>query len=386
MVEHGARQLALVARHDPQGAAADAIAQLERSGARILALRTDVSQPADVERLIATIGRELAPLRGVIHAAGVLDDGVLLNQTAERFATVMAPKIAGGWNLHQATRDLPLDFFVMFSGAGTLLGSPGQGNYAAANAFLDGLARARCAEGLPAQSIAWGPWSDVGLAARADRGGRIALRGVRSLTPSDGVEALGRVMRERATQIAVLPLDLRQCLQSYPVLAGSPLFEVLARGVPDRATPAQATFRHTLSALPPAERHAALEHHLREHAASVLGLPVARIGLREPLNNLGFDSLMTLELRNRIESSLGLKLSATVVWNHPTIKALSEYLERKLELAGIDSPAPPTPLVPAAPSPDVAAAVDRLTDAEVATALAQTLGQLAQGDRHDHAR
>ena len=386
MVEHGARQLALVARHEPQGAAAEAIAQLERSGARILALRADVSQPADVEQMIATIGGELAPLRGVIHAAGVLDDGVLLNQTAERFATVMAPKVAGSWNLHQATRDLPLDFFVMFSGAGTLLGSPGQGNYAAANAFLDGLAHARRAEGLPAQSIAWGPWSEVGLAARADRGGRMALRGVRSLTPSDGVEALGRVMRDRATQIAVLPLDVRQCLQSYPVLAGSPLFELLARGVPDRATAAQATFRPTLSALPPAERRAALEHHLRDHAAGVLGLPAARIGLREPLNNLGFDSLMTLELRNRIESSLGLKLSATVVWNHPTIRALAEYLERKLDLAGVDSPAPLTPLVPAAPLADVAAAVDSLTDQQVAEALAQTLGELAQGDRHDHAR
>jgi NADPH:quinone reductase-like Zn-dependent oxidoreductase/acyl carrier protein len=386
MVERGARQLALVARHDPRGAAADAIAQLERSGARILALRADVSQPADVERLIATVGRELAPLRGVIHAAGVLDDGVLLHQTAARFATVMAPKIAGSWNLHQATRDLPLDFFVMFSGAGSLLGSPGQGNYAAANAFLDGLARARRADGLPAQSIAWGPWSEVGLAARADRGGRIALRGVASLTPSDGVEALGRVMRDRAAQIAVLPLDVRQCLQSYPALAGSPLFEVVARGVPDRATAARATFRPALSALPPAERSAALEHHLRDHAAGVLGLPAARIGLREPLNNLGFDSLMTLELRNRIESSLGLELSATVVWNHPTIRALAEYLERRLDLAGVESPAPPTPLAPAAASPDVTAAVDHLTDDEVAAALGQTLSQLAQGDRHDHAR
>jgi acyl carrier protein len=194
-------------------------------------------------------------------------------------------------------------------------------------------------------------------------------------------------MQDSAAQIAVLPLDVRQCLQSYPVLAGSPLFEVLARGVPDRAAAAaDAPFRHTLSALPPAERRGALEHHLRDHAARVLGLPPARIAVREPLGNLGFDSLMTLELRNRIEVSLGLKLSATVVWNYPTITALAEYLERKLDLAPADPPVPPTPPVLAAPSPDLTAAVQNLTEDEAAAALARTLSQLAHGDRHDHAR
>jgi acyl carrier protein len=335
--------------------------------------------------VIATIGRELPPLRGVVHAAGVLDDGVLVNQTTERFAAVMAPKVAGSWNLHQATRDLPLDCFVLFSGAGTLLGSPGQGNYAAANAFLDALAQARRAEGLPAQSIAWGPWSEIGLAARVERGGRLALHGVASLSPSEGVEALGRVMQDGAAQIAVLPLDVRQCLQSYPMLAGSPLFEVLARGAPERPAPAaDASFLRTLASLAPAERHGALEHHLRDHAARVLGLPPARIALQEPLGNLGFDSLMTLELRNRIESSLGLKLSATVVWNYPTIAALAEYLVRKLDLA------PPEPADTSAPPATagsaLTSAVRNLTEDEAIAALAATLGQFDHGDRHDQAR
>ncbi|HEX8111164.1 MAG TPA: beta-ketoacyl reductase, partial [Kofleriaceae bacterium] len=342
--------------------------------------------PAEVDPLIATIGRELPPLRGVVHAAGVLDDGVLLNQTAERFAAVMAPKVAGSWNLHQATRDLPLDFFVLFSGAGTLLGSPGQGNYAAANAFLDALAQARRAEGLPGQSIAWGPWSEIGLAARVERGGRLALHGVASLSPPDGVEALGRVMQDGAAQIAVLPLDVRQCLQSYPTLAGSPLFEVLARGAPEHPVhaAADASFLRMLASLAPAERHGALEHHLRDHAARVLGLPPARIPVQEPLGNLGFDSLMTLELRNRIESSLGLKLSATVVWNYPTIAALAEYLARKLDLAPpepADTSAPPAAAVSAFTS-----AVRDLTEDEAVAALAATLGQFEHGDRHDQAR
>ncbi|HEX2691985.1 MAG TPA: SDR family NAD(P)-dependent oxidoreductase, partial [Kofleriaceae bacterium] len=389
MVEHGARHLVLVGRHGPQGSAIDAIAKLEHAGARVLATSADVSQPAEVSRLLATIARELPPLRGVVHAAGVLDDGVLLNQTTERFAAVMAPKVAGSWNLHQATRDLPLDFFVLFSGAGTLLGSPGQGNYAAANAFLDALAQARFAEGLPAQSIAWGPWSEVGLAAGATRGGRLALHGVASLSPPDGVEALGRVMQDGAVQIAVLPLDARQCFQSYPMLAESPFLEVLARGASDHPAPAaaDAPFRRALAKLPPAERHGALEHHLRDHAARVLGLPPARIAVREPLGNLGFDSLMTLELRNRIETSLGLKLSATVVWNYPTIAALAEYLARKLEPAPDAAPATPvTRPEPAAGLSEHTAGVRNLTEDQAVAALAAQLGQLEHGDRHDHVR
>jgi len=381
MVEQGARHLVLAGRRGAQGDAAHAIGELEQAGARVLVVSADVARPDDVRQLLATIERQLPPLRGVIHAAGVLDDGILLQQTAERFAHVMAPKVAGSWNLHEATRHLPLDFFVLFSGAGTLLGSPGQGNYAAANAFLDALAEARRAEGLPAQSIAWGPWSGVGLAATAERGGRLALRGVGSLSPADGVEALGRVLGDGAAQVVVLPLDVRQCFQSYPALAEAPLLAALAPdGRDGRDGPAvdaaEAPFRRTLASLAPAERHGALERHLREHAARVLGLSPARIAVDQPLGNLGFDSLMTLELRNRLESSLGLKLSATVVWNYPTLAALAEHLARKLELVPETAPVIAREL--AAAIPDLAAAVRELTEDEALAALAQKLGHFEQ--------
>jgi myxalamid-type polyketide synthase MxaE and MxaD len=353
-------------------------------------VRVDVAEPEEVRDLFVTIDHELPPLRGVVHAAGVLDDGILLQQTAERFASVMAPKVAGSWNLHQATRDLPLDFFVLFSGAGTLLGSPGQGNYAAANAFLDALAQARRAEGLPAQSIAWGPWSGVGLAARVERSGRLALRGVESLSPAEGVEALGRVMQDGAAQIVVLPLDVRQCLQSYPALAEAPLLAALRESGSDRApsVAAEAPFRRTLSSLARGERRGALECHLRDHAARVLGLAPARIGVREPLGNLGFDSLMTLELRNRIESSLGLKLSATIIWNYPTIAALAEHLARKLDLATETTPpdllegqrehAHPVGRADPAPNPEIAVVVQKLSEDEAAAALTERLRRLEQ--------
>src|SRR4029079_4278167 len=142
-----------------------AIADLETAGATITHSRADVTRDEDVARLIEEIQRDRPPLRGVIHAAGVRDDGVIGQQTWGRLSTVFAPKVAGAWNLHAHTRDLPLDFFVLFSSAASVFGSAGQSNYAAANAFLGALARERRRLGLPATSISWGPWAEGGLAA-----------------------------------------------------------------------------------------------------------------------------------------------------------------------------------------------------------------------------
>jgi acyl transferase domain-containing protein/acyl carrier protein len=387
MVARGARQLVLAGRGQPSPSAEDAIATLEAAGARVLVARADVTQPAEVERLFARIDRELPPLRGVVHAAGVLDDGLLLQQTPARFAAVMAPKVAGAWNLHVATRARTLDFFVLFSGAGTLLGSPGQGNYAAGNAFLDALAHARRGAGLPAQSIAWGPWSEVGLAASAARGGRLGLRGVGSLSPREALAALARVMQDPSPHLAVVPLDLKACFEAYPALASSPLLSTLAREVgepPTSPTPkGDAPFRRLLLAAPEGQRRASLESHLREQAARVLGLAPGRIDPQKPLGSLGFDSLMTLELRNRLEASLGLKLSATVVWNHPTIAALSQHLLRRLEPA--EAPSSSAALQEtarvAAPVGTTITAVEALTEDQAAAALAEKLAALDQGNR-----
>jgi phthiocerol/phenolphthiocerol synthesis type-I polyketide synthase C len=387
MVARGARHLVLAGRGPPSPSAEDAIATLEAAGARVLVARADVAQPAEVERLFARIDHELPPLRGVVHAAGVLDDGLLLQQTPARFAAVMAPKVPGAWNLHVATRARSLDFFVLFSGAGTLLGSPGQGNYAAGNAFLDALAHARRGEGLPAQSIAWGPWSEVGLAASAARGGRLGLRGVGSLSPREALAALACVMQDPSPHLAVVPLDLKACFEAYPALASSPLLSTLARDLGEpkvSSTPKDdAPFRRILLAAPEGQRRASLETHLREQAARVLGLAPGRIDPQKPLGSLGFDSLMTLELRNRLEASLGLKLPATVVWNHPTIAALSQHLLRRVE--PVDAPASASALEEtaprAAPAGSTFTAVEALTEDQASAALAEKLAALDQGNR-----
>ncbi len=165
MVERGARRLVLVGRRGASGAAREKLGQMEAAGAEIEVARADVANRQQLASVLDRIRRSASPLLGVVHAAGVLDDGILLEQDAARFAGVMAPKVRGSWNLHLLTRDDPLDFFVLFSSIASFLGSPGQGSYAAANAFLDALAHHRRAAGLPASSINWGPWAEVGLAA-----------------------------------------------------------------------------------------------------------------------------------------------------------------------------------------------------------------------------
>ena len=167
LVEKGARHLVLLSRSGASSAGEEVAADLAAKGATVTTIQADVSNESDLARALSEIRNTMPPLRGVIHAAGVLDDHLLLNLDAESFRRVLAPKVLGAWNLHTLTADLPLDFFVVFSSVASVLGSPGQANYAAANAFLDGLAHDRRSQGLPCLSINWGPWAEVGMAARA---------------------------------------------------------------------------------------------------------------------------------------------------------------------------------------------------------------------------
>jgi acyl carrier protein len=282
--------------------------------------------------LFANLDSTLPPLRGVIHAAGVLDDGILLRLTPARMRSVMTPKVAGASNLHRLTLGCPLDFFVLFSSAAALLGSPGQGNYAAGNAFLDALAQHRHAQGLPALSINWGPWSGGGLAAVQLQAG--GFRGIASLTPQQGLAAFERAFGLGLPQVAVMGLDLRQWRQSYPKAASAPFLSALAQdeGRAPGRTGEAGRLREALLAAGPDERRRLLEAQLRAHIGQVLRLDPAQIDPATPLPSLGFDSLMALELRNRLEAALDVTLSATLIWGYPTIAALTPYLG---ELLGI---------------------------------------------------
>ncbi|MFM9067442.1 MAG: SDR family NAD(P)-dependent oxidoreductase, partial [Planctomycetota bacterium] len=206
LAEHGARHLVLTGRSAASAEAREQINALELAGVHVVEQRCDLGERTQVEQLLQTIAQELPPLRGVFHLAGVLDDGILREQNRSRFDRVLAAKALGGWYLHELTSSLPLDYFVLFSSAASLLGSPGQGNYAAANAMLDGLAHARRALGLPGTSINSGSWSDVGMAARLkeSQGSRWAEAGIGWIEPDLGLRTLENLLLDDVTQAGVL--------------------------------------------------------------------------------------------------------------------------------------------------------------------------------------
>jgi amino acid adenylation domain-containing protein len=333
IVRQGARHVGLVSRRAPSREVMDKLERMRESGATIAVITADVADREEVAAFVDEMRRTMPPLKGIVHAAGILDDGLLLQLTEKRFQAVAAPKIGGAWNLHLCTQDLPLQFFIFFSSAASVLGSPGQGNYAAANAFLDALAHYRRSRGLTATSVNWGPWSEVGLAAGADRGGRLALQGFDSIAPEQGLAVLRGLVEDPPTQIAVMPIDRRR----WPdldhdislselltrVLPAGPSSEIGSRPDKKRGRPARRLIRETVWKAEPSERSQILEAYLCEQVARVLGLPAPKVDVHQPLNSLGVDSLMGVELKNRIESELGVALPIRVYLQGPTILRLA---------------------------------------------------------------
>ncbi len=371
LVERGATRLVLTGRsaaNDAQRAAVDA---LRRRGAKVLLRQADVAREADVRGLLDAAEHELGPISGVIHAAGVLDDALLPRQDAARFERVMGPKLGGAWHLHAALASRPDALLVLFSSVAALLGLAGQANYAAANAGLDALAQARRARGAPAIAIDWAPWSQVGMAAvGAERGGRLESRGLASIDPAAGMAAFERVLEARPAQVAVMNLDLPTYALTYPAAARSALLASFAdatAAAPAATTSAQGIRERLLAAEPGRRRVEALQGFLREQVGKVLRQAAARLDVDKPFRTLGLDSLMGLELRNRLEATTGLTLSATMVWNYPTIAALAVELATRL---GVPLEAEQRAAAPAAaqaaPAADAAA-----TDAELEAMLAE---------------
>ena len=387
LVDSGARHLVLLGRRQPSAAAEELIDELRSRSVEVRVVGADIARHDDVAAVLADIDAGMPPLAGIVHAAGVLDDGPLSQLDRERFRSVAAPKVAGAWHLHRATLGRDLDFFLMFSSAAALLGSPGQGNYAAANAFLDGLAQHRRMLGLAALSIDWGPWSEAGLATGAVQGGQLSARGILSITPDDGIEALDRLLRTTSTQASVLPLDraglagladvglLPELLAEFLVPA-----DRSAAGGPEGS----AEVRQRLLAVQPGRRRRTLltEHCVAE-AARVLRTGPSSVDTTVPLASMGFDSLMALELRKRLELSLGVALPATVAWRFPTIDVLVPFLAERMGVelaAGIEGEAPPAEI--AEPSRDDGNdldGLDGLDDSEIEALLLTRMTQIDGG-------
>ena len=332
--ERGAGAVVLAGRRSPDEEAEAEIARLRSGGLEVRAEICDVTDGDAVGRLVSGIGpdRGLPPLGGVIHSVGVLSDGALANQDWERFERVLWPKVLGGWHLHRATAGLELELFVLFSSFAGVVGNPGQANHAAANAFLDRLALHRRALGLPGQAIQWGAWSEVGEAEeqRERIVDRMAASGVGWVTPKQGLRALDRLLREDVPAGAVVSVD-------WPRFAAAaapspPLLSELADAGEEEEPPlGRGELVTRLREAPAEERERLLADFVRDEVRSLLRLPApppAEMGFFD----LGMDSLMAVELRNRVNRALAGEyvVRNTVVFNHPSPHKLAEHLAEGL--------------------------------------------------------
>jgi len=343
MAENGAGNLALVSRRAMNDEAAEVIRSIEATGTNVQVIRADVTRESDLDHVLSTI-RTMGPaLKGIMHTAAVVDDGLILNLSPERFLPVMAPKIEGTWNLHTATLQDKLDFFVLFSSIAAVHPQPGMGSYAAANAFLDAFAHYRRALGMPAISVNWGGWNETGLARAAGTERSIegyVLQGMRNFSVDEALNALGRAIQVNSTQVMAVPFEWKKFAEFYGTNQAPPLFTDFT----SRATAGsgvKATRSEILDLLTEAEsaeqRKEILETYLQDTLSRVLKLAKRKIDRERPLGTMGLDSLMGLEFVRRLSSALQIAVPATVVFNYPTIRLLAQHLMRRMQLQPVEA-------------------------------------------------
>ncbi len=327
VVGHGARHLLLLSRRgaDAPGSAA-VVAELEALGARVRVAACDV---ADRDRLAEAIASLDRPLTAVVHAAGVLDDGMVDVLTAEQVERVLGPKVAGAMHLHELTAGTDLAAFVLFSSVAALIGSPGQANYAAANAALDALAQQRRAAGLPASSLAWGLWADAtGMTRELDevKLARLLGTGVSALTQEQGLRLFDLSLTADTALVALVSLDLPVLRAQARAGVLPPLLRGLVRTPPRRAE-ASGSLGRRLAGVPEEDRESVVLELVLTQVASVLGhASAAGIDPERAFKDLGVDSLSGVEIRNRLTRVTGLRLPATLVFDHPSALAVTRLL------------------------------------------------------------
>lgn len=372
MAARGAGQLLLVARHAPGTEARRRIDRLAAAGTPVAVLAADVADARAMAGALRRAAETLPPVRGIVHAAGVLDDGVLEQQTPERIRAVLAPKAAGARTLHRLTAADPPGFFVCFSSVAAVLGSPAQAGYAAANTALDGFAHALRARGSRATSIAWGVWGDgpggeapaaSGMSAALTEHRRAGLEamGMGVLDPERAIRALEWALAHDVTQLCVLPFDWARLARAD----GTPfLAEVLPAAAPRAAG---GELRRLLDAAASAERPAMAERYLRERVAEALRQEVARVDAHTPLPAFGVDSLMAIELRNRVAADAGVQVPLVRLMQDTTIAELAGWMCGEMEA---QSP----------PPADAPAAAGAPLDARTAAGLLAGIGELPEGE------
>ncbi|MFC5804785.1 type I polyketide synthase [Streptomyces formicae] len=330
---HGAGHVVLNGRSPGPRSTSRILEELRAGGTRITVVLGDIAEPGTAERLVATATADGLRLRGVVHAAMVLDDAAITNISDGQLSNVWRPKATGAWRLHEATAGHAPDWFVVFSSMASLLGNPGQGAYAAANAWLDGFATWRTGRGMPTLAVNWGAWGETGAAVG------FADRGYRTIPTKKGLQALNTLLVHGRTRTGVIPGEPETWI--LPTVRHTSLFSLLTVDRPTATGPETAPdIRGDLGALPAGlARRTALEAYIAGHIRAVLRLGEnTTLDPQTPLKSLGFDSLLSLELRTRLETGFGIKIAANFVYQHPTLAALATGLAHHMGLALEDGP------------------------------------------------
>ncbi|MEU3054376.1 type I polyketide synthase [Streptomyces griseus] len=392
LARSGVRHVVLASRRAPEARAEKQVRELEQSGLRVTLVGLDVTDEAAVSRLVERAQREWGGLKGVVHAAGTLDDAVLPQLGWDRFQAVLDPKVTGGWHLHRATLGIDLEQFILFSSTTALLGAPGQAHYAAANAFLDGLAHYRRGLGLPALSVNWGPW-EAGMVARLSRRlrDRILDGGFTPLESAPAFAALDRLLAGSGGQYGVFSVDWPRYLARFP--GGR---AVAAEGEPgtspgDGAEAVRRLRRDGLGATPERRRELVLEY-LRVMLAARLGMPAAEVDENLSLQEAGLDSLVAVEVRGQIFRDLDIDLPLTGLLEGRDLRLLVDELADRLAREAPSAPsatdaAPPRAADAEPFSPQEAerllASLDSLTDDQIQALLPWLVDQDAAGSTEE---
>ncbi|MXV99642.1 MAG: SDR family NAD(P)-dependent oxidoreductase, partial [Acidimicrobiaceae bacterium] len=337
LADRGAGAIVLNGRRDPDPDAAAVIAELRERGVAVSVELADMTDAAAVDAMLDRISETLPPLAGVIHSVGVLSDASLTNQSWERFEQVLGPKVLGAWQLHRATADLDLDLFVLFSSVAGVLGNPGQANHAAANAFLDALAAHRRSLGLAGQSIAWGAWSGLGEAEeqRERIAGQLEAAGTGWITPQQGLRAFDRLVRQDPTAPMVAAVDWQVVAEGDQHRSSFVEDLLAAASRSDGHDQSQADLLSELGQAPPAGHEQILAEFLRRELQAVMRLSNLPAPSAE-FADLGMDSLMAVEFRNRVNRGFAGAYSAgnTVVFDYPSVQSLAAHLASELAELG----------------------------------------------------
>lgn len=325
LAEQGAGRVVLVGRSAPDAAAEAAIAAIRAGGADVALVRGDAADPAVAEQAVAAAVADGAELRGVVCSSGVLADATLANLKPEQLDRVWRSKAEAAWAMHVATLDHPLDLWVVYSSMASLFGSPGQTTHAVANAFLDDLVAWRAARGLPATSIHWGGWREIGA------GQKIAERGFETIGPEEGIDALERILVAGHGEVGYAPVDLERWVAPYPAVAAGTLFAGLLGTTGDDG--GGSAVLDELLASPDDERRGLLEQHVITCVREILGGTSRQITASTSLVLLGLDSLAGVELQNMLEHDLKVTIEPGVIWVKPTPSGLAGWILDRMALS-----------------------------------------------------